>query len=61
MLHMGKAKLARRGMLLDCLPLTPTRPFNMANAYSEVKINKWSFLVGAILYLIWRILVREGV
>jgi len=43
---MGKAKLDRKGMLLDCLLLTPTRSFNASNTYSPIEISKWSFLSG---------------
>jgi len=55
---MGKANLARRGMLFDCLPLTPMRSFNIADTYSMVEISKWRFLVGHKLSLIWSVLVK---
>jgi len=58
-LHVSKTKLARRGMLLDCLPITPTRSFNTANVYSTIEINKKNLLVGHKLCLIWRVLVRK--
>jgi len=54
---MEKAKLPRRGLLLDHL-LVPMRSFNTTNTHSmvKIKINKQSFLVGHELCLIWRFL-----
>jgi len=44
--HIGKAKLAKRVMLLDLLPLASIRSFTTTNTYSMVKISKGGFLVG---------------